>query len=99
LALERDSCELAVTKKAVRKEMTSAELDQEFRELNAAQMKVNTRAAVDQIIGVKGSGRKETERSGAPGLRMMRAEEETGGGSRLPQCQRVLIIKTRAGVW
>jgi len=56
--------------------MTSAELDNEFRELNAAQMRVNTRAAVEQIVGARVSGKKEVQKSGAPGLKMMRAEEE-----------------------
>jgi len=95
LVLEAERCEIAVTKKVVRKKMTSAELDQEFRELNAAQMKANTREAVDQIIGEKGSGKKETEKSGMPGLRMMKAEEETGEGSRLPPVSANFGAKTR----
>jgi len=89
-------CEVAVTKKGGRKEMTIAELDQEFRELNAAQMRVNTRAAVDQIVGMKWSGRKEIKKSGAPGIKMMRAEEETGDGSHLPPVSAILGTKTRS---
>jgi len=59
--------------------MTSAELDAEFKELNAAQMKVNTRAAVDQIVGARVSARKEVSKSSAVGARMMRAEGELIG--------------------
>jgi len=78
----------------VRKEMTSAELGQEFRELNAAQMRLNTRAAVDQIVGEEVSKKRETEKSRMPGLRMMRAEE-AGEGSRLPPVSEILSTKTR----
>jgi len=95
LALEGDRSEAVAVKKVARKEMTSAELDQEFRELNAAQMRVNTRAAVDQIVGEKWSGRKETEKSGTPGLRMMRAEGEMGDGSCLPPVSAIFGPKTR----
>jgi len=48
------------TKKVVKKELTSEELDQEFKELNAGQIKVNTRLAVEQIVELKGGVRKET---------------------------------------
>jgi len=51
LALEGGRAETVVVKKGGRKEMTSVELDAEFRELNAAQMRINTRAAVDQVVG------------------------------------------------
>jgi len=95
LALEGDRPEAVPVKKVGRKEMTSAELDQEFRELNAAQMRVNTRVAVDQIVGAKGSETKETEKSGTPGLRMMRAEEETGEGSCLPPVSEILGANAR----
>jgi len=74
--------------------MTSAELDQEFRELNAAQMRVNTRAAVDQLVGEEVSKKIKTEKSRTPGLRMMRAEE-AGEGSRLPPVSEILSTKTR----
>jgi len=47
------------------------ELDAEFKDLNAAQMRVNTRAAVDQIVGERVGVRKETQKSGAPGFKMM----------------------------
>jgi len=60
--------------------MTSAELDAEFKELNATQMRVNTRAAVDQIVGARMSARKETPKSAASGFKMMRAEEESEKG-------------------
>jgi len=95
LVLEAEKCGIAVTKKVVRKKMTSAELDQEFRELNAAQTKANTRAVVDQIVGEKGIEGKKTEKSGTPGLRMMKAEEETGEGSCLPPVSEIVGAKTR----
>jgi len=95
LALEGDRSEAVAVKKVAWKEMTSAELDQEFRELNAAHMRVNTRAAVDQIVGAKGNGMKETEKSGTPGLRMMRAEGEEGDGIRLPPVSAIFGPKTR----
>jgi len=41
------------TRPAPRRDMTSAVMDQEFRELNAAQIRINTKAAVDQIVGEK----------------------------------------------
>jgi len=94
LALERNRSEVVVAKKVVRKEMTSAELDQEFRELNAAQMRVNTRAAVDHIVGAEVSKKRETEKSRTPGVRMMR-EEEAGESSRLPPVSDILSAKTR----
>jgi len=62
LVLEGDRCETVVLKKAVWKDLTSEELDQEFRELNAAQIWVNTRLAVEQIVELKGDVRKGTEK-------------------------------------
>jgi len=84
-----------VVKKGGRKEMTSVKLDSEFRELNAAQMRVNTRAAVDQIVGARVSGKKETQKSGAPGFKMMRAEEESGEVGRLPPVTEILNTRSR----
>jgi len=92
LVLKKDRSEVVVAKKVMKKEMTSAQLDQEFRELNAAQMKVNTRAVVDHIFGAEVSKKIKTEKSGTPGLRMMRAEE-AGEGSRLPPVSEILKIK------
>jgi len=51
LEIEGGKTGSAPVKTAPRKDMTSAEMDQEFKELNATQMRVNTRAAVDQIVG------------------------------------------------
>jgi len=89
LALEGDKCETVVLKKAVRNDLTSEELDQEFRELNTAQIKVNTRMAVEQIVESRGDVRKETGRR----LRMMRAEEESVDGYRLPPV--MVLLKVR----
>jgi len=75
--------------------MTSAELDAEFKELNATQMRVNTRAAVDQIVGARMSARKETQKSGTSGFKMMRAEEESEEGGRLPPVTEILNNKSK----
>jgi len=72
------------TRKVGRKKLTCEELDQEFRELNASQIKANTRLAVKQLVKLKGDARKETGKNVGPGLRMMRAEEEAVDGTRLP---------------
>jgi len=48
--------------KVVRKELTNDELDREFRELNAAQLKVNARLTVELIVELKGGVRKETKK-------------------------------------
>jgi len=55
LALEGNRAEMVGTKKTVRRELTSEELDQEFRELNAGQIKANTSLAVEQIVESKGA--------------------------------------------
>jgi len=80
LALEGNKCETVVTKKVLRRDLTSEELDQEFRKLNGGQIKANARLAVEQIVESRGGVRKET----GPGLRMMRAEEESVDGFHLP---------------
>jgi len=69
LALEGSMCETGGTKKIVRKEMSSEEIDQEFREINAGQVKVNTRLAIEQIVESK-----PAMKYVVPGSRMMRAE-------------------------
>jgi len=96
LALERGRSETVVIKKGGRKEMTSVELDAKLKELNAAQMRVNTRAAVDQIVGARVTERKETQKSGVPGFKMMRAEEESGEGGRLPPVTEILNTRSRS---
>jgi len=58
-------------------------------------MTINTRAAVDQVVGARVSGRKETQKSGAPGFKMMRAEEESGKGGRLPPVTEILNTRSR----
>jgi len=63
--------------------MTSAEMDQEFRELNATQMRVNTRAAVDQIVRSETSAKKGVEKGVVVGKRLMRTEEGTEESNRL----------------
>jgi len=79
--------------------MTSAELDAEFKEPNATQMKVNTRAAVDQIVGTRMSAKKETTKSTVSGFKMMRAEEESEEGNRLPPITEILNkCKTKGAV-
>jgi len=71
-----------VVKKVPRKDLTSDEIDQEFRELNSGQIKVIARLALEELAAPK----KVTERkkSATIGRRMMRAEETTGDSSRLP---------------
>jgi len=76
--------EIEGSKIGLRRDMTSAEMDQEFRELNAAQMRVNTRAAVDQIVRSEVNRKKEVEKGVIAGKRMMRTEEGTEEGNRLP---------------
>jgi len=66
-----------------RRDMTSAEMDQEFRDLNAAQMRINTRAAVDQVVRSEASVRKGFDKGVIAGKRMMRAEGTTEECSRL----------------
>jgi len=61
LEIEGGKTGSAPVKTAPRRDMTSAEMDQEFREINAAQMRVNTRTAVDQIVGSEVNRRKEGE--------------------------------------
>jgi len=95
LAIEGGKSETVVIKKGGRKEMTSAELDAECKELNATQMRVNTRAAVDQIVGARMSARKETQKSGTSGFKMMRAEEESEEGGRLPPVTEILNNKSK----
>jgi len=68
--------------KVLRRELTSEELDQEFRELNSGQVKANARLAVEELVAPRGVNKKE--KSAAVGRRMMRAEEETGDNNRLP---------------
>jgi len=75
--------------------MTSAELDQKFRELNAAQMKINTREAVAQIVGVKVTGKKEVQKSGQSGLRMMRADEKNRTDVQLPPVTEILSTRSQ----
>jgi len=83
------------SKKGGRKEMTSAELDQEFRELNAAQVKVNTREAVAQIVGAQVTGKKELQKSGPSGLRMMKVDEENRTDVQLPPVTEILSARSR----
>jgi len=85
--LEEEKCETVVLKKAVRKDLTIEKLDQEFRELNAAQIRVNTRMAVEQMVESREEVRKKT------GLRMMRAEEESVDGFRLPPVSVMLKVR------
>jgi len=99
LEIEGGRAETIVIKKGGRKEMTSAELDAEFKELNATQMRVNTRAAVDQIVGTRMSARKETTKSTVSGFKMMWAEEESEEGNMLPPITEILSkIKTKGDV-
>jgi len=46
LAIERN---VTISKKSLRRNLTSEELDQEFRELNPAQLQANARLAVEQL--------------------------------------------------
>jgi len=96
LAIKGDRPQVLVAKKVGRKEMTSTELDQEFRELDAAQMKANTPAAVDQIVGTKVTGKKEVPKSGPSGLRMMRADEESRTDGQLPPVTEILNARSRS---
>jgi len=70
--------------------MTSAEMDEEFRELNATQMRVNTRAAVDQLVSSEASARKGVEKGVIAGKRMMRVEGVTEEGNLLSPTPSVL---------
>jgi len=98
LAIEGGKQETVVVKTGGRKEMTSMELDAELKELNAAQMRVNTRTALDQIVVERVSVSKEIEKSGAPGFKMMRAEEESGECVRVPPVTEILKTRSRGAV-
>jgi len=74
-----DRRETVATKKVVRNEVKSDELDRKFRELNAAQLKVNARLAVEQIVELKG-GREE--RDGKKCRTRFEDDEGRGGNSR-----------------
>jgi len=74
MAIEGD---VSVVKKALKRGMTSEELDQECRDLNATQHQANARLAVEQMLGTKEVVRKE--KVAALGRRMMRAEGELVG--------------------
>jgi len=41
------------------------------------------------------SGRKEVQKSGAPGFKMMKAEEESAEGGRLPPVTEILSTRSR----
>jgi len=51
---------------------------------------------VEQIVKLKGDVRKETGKNVGTGLRMMRAEEESGDGNRLPPVSVMLGTKVRS---
>jgi len=87
-----------VASTGTRREMTSAELDQEFRDLNAAQMKVNTRAAIDKLAGSEVNRKKEGEKAVIVGKRMMRAEDVTVVVNRLPPIANVLSLGSKSSV-
>jgi len=53
-------------------------------------MRVNTRAAVDQIVGTRMSARKETTKSTVSGFKMMRAEGESEECNRLPPIAEII---------
>jgi len=56
LALEEEA---VVNKKAPRRDLTSEELDQEFWDLNAGQVKANAWLVVEQLVEQRGVGRKK----------------------------------------
>jgi len=96
LAIEGDQSQLSVAKRGGQKEMTSAELDQEFRDLNAAQMKVNTKEAVAQIVGIKMTEKNEMKKGGQSGLwMMMMADEENRADVQLPPVAEILSTRSR----
>jgi len=86
------------TGSASKRDMTSVEMDQEFKELNAAQMRVNTRAAVDQIVGGEVAKKKEGEKCVVVGKRMMRPEERTKECDRLPPIELILSAGSKGNV-
>jgi len=81
-------------KTSSRRDMTSEELDQEFRELNASQLQANAKLAVEQMIGTKKVVRKE--KLAALGRRTMKAEGEIGEGSLLPPVSEILSVKSKS---
>jgi len=58
-------------------------------------MKINTREAVAQIVGIKVTGKKEVQKSGQSGLRMMRADEENRTDVQLPPVTEILNTRSR----
>jgi len=68
--------------KVLRRKLMREELDQEFRELNAGQVKANARLAVEELVVPRGVYKKE--KSATVGRRMMRAEEKVGKTNKLP---------------
>jgi len=59
-------------------------------------MKVNTRAAVDQIVGAKVTRKKEVQKSGSSGSKMMRADEESRTDGPLPPVTETLNARSRS---
>jgi len=98
LEIEGSKTGSAPVKTVPRRDMTSAEMDQEFRELNAAQMRVNARAAVDQIVGSEVNRKKKGEKSVIVGKRMMRMEEGTKEGNQLPPIALMLSAGSKGNV-
>jgi len=83
---------------SARKEMTNIELNQEFRELNAAQMKVNTRAAIGKLTGGEVNRKKDGEKDVTVGKRMMRAEDATVVVDRLPSMEIAISLGSQDSV-
>jgi len=98
LVMEGDRSQGLIANKVVRREMTSAELNKKFRESNAAQMKANTRAAVDQMVGAEVVRKKDTEKFATVGRRMTRTEEGTEMVSLLPPITALLRAEAKDDV-
>jgi len=89
--VQQGGANTAVAKKILKvlgRELTSEELDQEFRELNAGQVRANARLAVEELVVPKGVNKKE--KSATVGRRMMRAEKEVGETNKLPPVSMLL---------
>jgi len=91
---------MGATKKVVKKKVaepivTNDEIDQEIRTLNEGQLKVNAKLAAEQLGELQGGMRKETGKYVRPGLRAMRAEEETVNSHNLPPVSVMLSIKVK----
>jgi len=95
-----DKVEPAVPKRLAGKKVnepiaTDEEIDREVRALNKIQLKVNAKAAAEQLEELQEARRKDIGKLVRTGARAMRAEKEAVGGNRLPPVSMMLGPKVK----